>query len=180
MASSLPEIVNPYPDNWSEDSKITDFVYETRLHLHRVIKAVQIRDGEDAAYIVSVDYVVSFKLDGDSRRITVPKGMLTDLVSVPWLFRFLVGRVGPQLEAAIIHDYLYVAWQDFPDKDARDQDRRFADELMRVAMEAANVGSVKKFLIYNAVKWFGESSYHSEDPERYVTVPFDINPNNDS
>ncbi len=172
MAPYKPEFENPYPDKgWTQISK---FEYATPLHLYRKIEAVQIREGEDADYIVWRDYTVRFKLDNEDepREITVPRGMLTDLASVPRVARSVVGRVGPHLEASIVHDFLYIAWQDLEGRGPRDEDREFADELMRVALEEAGVSGWQRFLIYRAVSWFGGGAYRRGEKEpRYVKIP---------
>ncbi len=164
-----PTFDNPYPDGpWTA---ITDFVYGTPLHLYRAIEAVQRREGEDADYIVSKAYTVRFKLDGRDREIAVPQGMLTDLSSVPRLARPIIDRVGPHLEASIVHDFLYIAWQSLQARGVREEDREFADKLLRVAMEAAGVGTLNRFLIYNAVRVGGAGAYRRRDPVRYVRLP---------
>ncbi len=171
MEPHEPEIENPYPDpGWT---RISEFEYATPLHLYRGIEAVQRREGEDADYIVSRDYTVRFKLDNEDehRNITVPRGMLTDLTSVPSVARSVIGRVGPHLEASIVHDFRYIAWQDLEERGPRDEDREFADKLMRVAMEEAGVRGWKRFLIYNAVRSFGGGAYRREDELRYVKIP---------
>ena len=129
-------------------------------------------DGKTAQFILARPYTVDFKLDGERRTITVPQGMLTDLSSVPALARPIISQAGPHLEASIVHDFLYIAWQDLGGGEHRTEDRRFADRLMRVAMRAANVGSLKNFLIYNAVRIGGRGIYRGREPEpRYVVVP---------
>ncbi|MEE8515076.1 MAG: DUF1353 domain-containing protein [Alphaproteobacteria bacterium] len=162
-----PQFPSPYPaPGWSE---ITDFEYSTTLRLCRAKVAVQRPDGEDANYIVDQPYTVHFKLDDMDKSITVPKGMLTDLSSVPPGFRWIAGRVGRHLEASIVHDYLYIAWQDLPNPVAEDEDRDFSDALMLVAMEAANVGRVRRFLIHQAVKRLGGGAFRGANPKpRYV------------
>ena len=167
MQAYTPQFDNPYPQGeWSE---ITDFVYASNLHLCRAMSAVKTRTGEDANYVLAESYKVRFKLDDDPQEIEVPKGMLTDLSSIPRALRWLVSRVGPHLEASIVHDFLYIAWQDLPGHGARDEDRKFADELMRVAMEKANVSGTQIFLINNAVSLAGGSAFRNADPgTRYV------------
>jgi hypothetical protein len=86
---------------------------------------------------------------------------------VPRVARWLVDRVGPHLEAAIVHDFLYIAWQDVAGGGAREEDRRFADELMRVAMESAKVGATSRFVIHNAVRSFGRRAYEEPNERRY-------------
>lgn len=157
---------NPYPDgSWS---RITDFGYETPLYLWRGIKAVQRRAGEDADYLVARPYVVTYRLDGATREITVPEGMVTDLSSVPAIARPIISRVGPHLEASIVHDFLYIAWQDLDGRGARAADRRFADHLFRVAMGTAKVGALRRFLIYWAVRLAGRGVYERRDDIRYM------------
>ncbi len=161
-----PQLESPYPDaNWSE---IDDFTFVTPLRLCRCIEAVQRRSGEDADYIVSKEYTVGFKLDGDFRQITIPEGMITDLASVPPIVRSIIGRVGPHLEATIVHDFLYIAWQDVEGLGARDEDREFADKLLRVSLITSRVGAFRRWLIYNAVRTFGGSAYRRQDPKRYM------------
>lgn len=158
MSSPPVTFDGPYPKTWSE---ISGFSYDTPLQLRRDIKAVKTRRKKDADYIVAADYTVSFKVDGRPARVTVPAGMATDLASVPRFSRSVVGRVGPHLEASIVHDYLYIAWQDLDGHGARKQDRDFADELLRVAMDEAKVGKRNLFIIHRAVRLFGWSVYQS-------------------
>ena len=162
-----PEVHNPYPDR--EWSRISEFSYESDLHLLRL------RCGlpgipREAQYIVAEPYRVSFKLDdeGTRRNITVPTGMLTDLVSVPRRLRWYAGRVGPHLEAAIVHDFLYVAWQDLGIQ-ATESMRRFADRMMLTAMLSARTCS-KAYTIYCAVRLFGCRAFRNPDPCRYVDL----------
>ena len=170
LQSDHQEFENPYPDpGWT---RISEFEYATPLHLYRAIEAFRSREREDADYIVWRDYTVRFKLDNEDehREITVPRGMLTDLSSVPSVARSVIGRVGPHLEASIVHDFLYIAWQDLEERGPRDEDREFADTLMRVALKKAGVSGWQRFLIYNAVRWFGKGAY----VPRYVHIPWVI------
>jgi len=141
------------------------------LVLLRFKDAVILRDGEDADYVVARDYSVEIDVDGTVYGITVPAGMLTDLTSVPALLRWYVGRVGPWLEAAIVHDYLYIAWQDVEGRKPLERDRAFADLVMLRAMEAAEVGWLRRTLIYAAVRVFGGGGYMRRQRHRYVSVP---------
>ncbi len=151
---------SPYPasPNWKD---ISGFGYDSDLRVARRRAGLSCRDRE-AQYIVAERYSVSFDLDHRRRTITVPRGMLSDLASVPRPFRWLVGRVGPHLEASIIHDYLYIAWQRQnlpPDKHMR----RFADRLMLIAMNAAGM-RCKARLIYWAVRLFGCWAFFDRNP----------------
>jgi len=141
--------------------------------LRREIEAVKMRGGkDDAEYIVGAPYSVSYKLRGEStaRKITVPKGMLTDLASVPRAAWALVAPVGPHLEASIVHDFLYIAWQDLG-MEARNVDRDFADEIMRAGMVEAGVDRSQIVMIYSAVRAFGGPVFRKADPPpRYVEL----------
>ena len=172
MENYHPQIDNPYPEDEWED--ISEFRYQTPMILRREAEAVRTRGNKnkDADYIVGEEYAVSYKLDGQERKIVVPRGMLTDLSSAP-RFAVLAGirRVGPHLEASIVHDFLYIAWQYLePVREARRPDRRFADELFLVGMKRASVQSFQREAIYRAVSWFGGSFYASEDPNAFVDL----------
>ena len=168
-----PKIDNPYPlDYVGED--IEDFTYESPLVLRREIEAVKMRGGkDDAEYVVGADYVVSFKLKGqvNKRKITVPKGMLTDLSSSPRAAWALVAPVGPHLEASIVHDFLYIAWQDLG-LEPRGNDWLFADNIMHAGMVEAGVDRSQIVMIYAALRGFGWPVYKKPDPPpRYVKAP---------
>lgn len=169
-------VLSPYPQEpWT---KITEFAYLTPLVLRREIEALLLRpdDGIDAEYIVAEPYRIGFRLDdGDERYVEVPAGFLTDLVSAPTIAALAgIRRVGPYLEATIVHDYLYVAWQyleDEADREPRDKDRLFADELYRAAMTAAKVPGSQVRLIYHAVRTFGRSTYAGQNPGSFGELP---------
>ena len=158
---------NPYPEDFRD---LSNFTYDSGLMLLRFRNAVKMRDGEDADYVLGAEFRASYDVDGVRHHIVVPRGMLTDLVSVHWSTRWLVSRVGPYLEAAILHDFLYIAWQDIPGRGARDGDRRFADRLMEVAMVEADVGLIRRKLIFWATRLLGGGVFAGRDPDRYVDL----------
>lgn len=163
-----PSFESPYPGAWSA---LSDVRFETDLFLARAREAIRDGGGREAEYIVAREYRLSCAIDGARRwTVAVPSGMLTDLASVPRLARPLVDRVGPHLEAAIVHDFLFVAWQDLPGAAPRPDDFRFANELMLVAMEAAGVSWMVRNAIYAAVASpFGWASFREPNPPpRYV------------
>ena len=157
-----PVVSDPYPESWD---KITNFHYLSRLELGRDPKALMIRKSRESCYTTLSDYRVDMLVDSRRWEITVPKGMLTDLTSVPRLFRNSVVRVGPHLEAAIVHDYLYIAWQLFPNGEARRQDWKFANHVMYAGLDAANIGWAKRKLIRAALSapYFSWSVYRERD-----------------
>lgn len=160
--------VDPYP---SAETEIAGFRYDSALVLVRAKDAVKLRTGEDADYIVGRDYLCSWRPpEGDWRQLRVPAGLVTDLASVPAPFRGVVGRVGPWLEAAIVHDYLYIAWQDVPGRGPQPADKRFADRIMLAAMREAQVSAWRMCTIYGAVTLFGGATFERPNADRYVDL----------
>ena len=149
-------VPNPYPSRYWK--KITQFRYTTPLILRRNVDALLNRPDpdKDAYYVVHKPYTVRYRLDNKNHSLTVPAGFLTDLVSAPRLAAwFKIRRVGPYLEAAIVHDYLYVAWQYLKaqkNRKARKKDWHFSNKLMLSAMEEANVSISQRQKIFNAVE----------------------------
>ena len=157
-----PSIPDPYPVSWN---KVSDFHYDSRLELGRDPEALMIGKSRESCYMTLSNYTVDFLVDDRRWRLTVPAGMLTDLTSVPRIFRNIVGRVGPHLEAAIVHDYLYIAWQLLPNRTARRQDWKFANHVMFAGLDAANIGWAKRKLIRAALSapYFSWSVYRERD-----------------
>jgi hypothetical protein len=96
--------------------------------------------------------------------------MLTDLASVPRAAWPFINRVGPHLEVSIVHDFLYIAWQDVPGYSARREDRKFSDELMLLGMRQANLSWLKRNAIYSAVRIGGDGAYNGVNSQRYVEI----------
>ena len=161
-------IPDPYPERYGKGVSIKWFGYRSHLYLMRLkLRPGRVGTDREAQYIVAQDYSVCYRLNGGPRlTITVPRGMLTDLASVPRPFRSIVGRVGPHLEASIVHDWLYVAWQ-VKDKDSTDELRRFADDLYLAAMKEAGMGC-KAYLIYLAVRLGGKCAFYGRNPEPWI------------
>ena len=174
MGDYVPDFDNPYPDDdWSE---ITEFEYIDPLILRRNVKGLVFRRDtqKDASYILAEEYRVRYRLDGGTtdRFVAAPQGMLTDLASVPRFGRWFIGKVGPHLEASIVHDFLYIAWQDVEGRGARKEDRKFADKLMCAAMTEAKVSAFKRAVIYAAVRSFiGWWVYKEPNADRYRKPP---------
>ena len=171
-----PAFDNPYPNSaWRE---ISSYRYLSDLVLLRFGDPTKLEPLPRAAhYTVAKPYSVSFKLDGAEQTITVPAGLITDLVSVPSWARSVVGRVGPHLEACIVHDFLYVAWQDLTefgtggDLADNEQSRRmqlFSDDLLRAGLADLNMPGWRKAAIYRAVRIAGKSRFLGREQRRFV------------
>ena len=162
-----------YPDKLVQ---VLGFEYLDPLVLTRKMRAVQRRTGEDASYVVAKDFCVCVKIREYGRDETrwflvrVPRGFLTDLYSPPLLARFLIGRVGPHLEASIIHDWLYTAWQLERLPQPTEQQRHFADEVFLAAMREAKVGW-KMWVMLLAVHFCGGFSFEHKLSKVFACPP---------
>ena len=160
--------VNPYP---AAGTPVVGFRYDTALVLLRLKDAPKLRTGEDADYLTGRPYAVSWcGPDAEWQEIVVPARLITDLTSVPRVLRWVIGRVGPWLEAAIVHDYLYIAWQDVPGRVPSEEDRAFADDIMLAAMREASVIDWMARAIHWAVRSFGASAFARVHDDRYVDL----------
>ena len=155
---------SPYPaPGWK---CITGFWFKTDLCLTR-LKERDPRFGPEEQYLVAKDYVVCVELDGNKVwTIRVPRGAVTDLASVPPGFRWYVSRVGPHLEASIVHDWLYVAWQKHELLPTDDR-RLFSDRVMLEGMLASGMGC-KAHVIYWVIRVFGTCIFYGRNPKPYV------------
>ena len=81
---------------------------------------------------------------GQAVRVIVPKGFVTDLASIPRIFRFLIVKNGRHRAAAIVHDYLCRLKLDFS--------RVLADKIFREAMKVLGVPRFRRWAMYVAVR----------------------------
>lgn len=88
----------------------------------------------------------------------VPIGFVTDFASIPRLFWTLIGSpAGPYVAAAVLHDFFYRA-QLIPKPEA--------DRTFLTAMQSLGVGTVRRTIIYLAVKFFGWHAWHDNKRNR--------------
>ncbi len=167
----VPNFPNPYP---SSNVSVTGFEYDDKLLLMRLPTAPLTNNGAKADFVVGADFSVRWLgSDGVTRRISVPRGMLTDLTSVPPGFRWLIGRVGPWLEAAIVHDFLTIAWRTMDGNGTRAR-RDFADAVMVAAMKRAEVGIRKSFISFG-IRIAASVSYPKRvDPAQQTRLYIDL------
>lgn len=82
--------------------------------------------------------------------VTVPRGFVTDFATVPAFLRWYVNNWGMHGNAAVIHDWLY--WE----QTARSgYNREEADQILLDGMVVLGVGSLRRNLIFWAVRLFG-------------------------
>jgi hypothetical protein len=142
---------DPFPADPVKE--ITDFAYVGELHFVRHAKAPP--ETSDSLWQLAkpfgATFTVHFEGGGTKAwKITAPRGMYTDLASVPKAVWNIVGPIGKHLEASILHDYLYMAWTDHRQR-ARRMDWDFADEVLYAGMKASGVTRFDRRLIFGAV-----------------------------
>lgn len=164
---SVKSAMYPYFDPACE---IRDFRYIDWLILGRAPTSL-LRHDREAMYVVMEDYKVKLTIDGHTRYIIVPKGMTTDLTSVPRWARSIVGRVGPHLEACIVHDWLYIAWQ-LQDREPTKADWKFANRVLYAGLKAAKVSWVVRTGIKIAMEapGFSWGVFKKRDINKFVDL----------
>lgn len=84
--------------------------------------------------------------------VTVPKGFVTDLASIPRVFWSALPTDGVYTFPAIVHDYLY--WTQSPGIS-----RETADLIFKYGMQDMKVDEASIFAIYNAVRLGGSGPW---------------------
>jgi len=130
---------------------ITAYEQLTPLDLRRdIIKP----DGVKSLFKVLNPFVVKFKTaeSGDSWiDFQVPPEFYTDLASIPkWVPKWVAAKVGPHIEAAVLHDYIYVVCA-FP--------KEVADALFLFVMEHDGVGRFQSWYMHKAVRLGGRGAW---------------------
>lgn len=81
--------------------------------------------------------------DGAGFRVIVPKGFITDLASIPRIFRAMFDRNGLSRRPAVLHDWLYCSQK---------YSRSTADWLFLQALKAEGVGLLTRQAMYAGVR----------------------------
>ena len=85
-----------------------------------------------------------------TKKITIPKGFITDFASTPRILYPIFPPIGIYNKACIIHDYLYQE-KTFP--------RKTCDLYFLQAMKILGVPKWKRNLMFAAVRLFGKKYY---------------------
>jgi hypothetical protein len=121
----------------------------------RFMSELDTRAAGNGEWVLLSDFQAKvFMADGDEEWITVPKGFVTDLASVPRLplmHWFFGGRAR---RSAVLHDYLYV----------ERRQRSFADEVFFVSMRNEE-GPLVRFAMYMGVRLGGWTAYVNKQKE---------------
>lgn len=88
---------------------------------------------------------------------TIPAGFITDFASVPRALWAVFPPTGPYGKAAVVHDYLYV----LGGRLGSDLivSRSETDRIFREAMATLGVGTVRRWLMWVAVRLFGRGAF---------------------
>lgn len=101
-----------------------------------------------------------------NRRFTAPKGMETDLASIPWWAQSFVQVLGNNLRSAVLHDYHCTP----EGKLANQVSQQMADELFREGLAVDQERWGKARVMYRAVTSFQRVKYlFSKD--KYDSIP---------
>ncbi len=108
-----------------------------------------------------VDKPFEYRIGGEmsSEVITVPVGFITDFASIPQIFWNILPPWGTYGKAAVIHDMLYKS-QGLVGKYS--YTRKQCDLIFLEAMIVLNVSKFKRWLIYYAVRWFGQAAWNAD------------------
>ena len=132
-------------NTWMSTNKISGGI----LHLVRF---------KDPVYILTKP--ITWKPDNENSKlkpVTVPKGFVTDLASIPPIFFSILRPDGIYTHPAIVHDYQY--W-------TQDVSRKEADEIFRLGMKEFETGTIKTIGIYNAVRIGGAKAWESNAKQK--------------
>lgn len=88
--------------------------------------------------------------------IRVPKSFITDGASVPKSLQWLYNPYGKYINAAVIHDYLYSAYNN------TGINRTLADKIFNFIMKKTGVSTNIRRKFYAAVRAFGETSWKAK------------------
>jgi len=104
------------------------------------------------------DLIIKLGVNGEGLRLTVPKGFITDLASVPFLLWMIFPPHGPWAPAAVAHDYLYSRF-------CKGCSRFLADAIFRDLMHILGVWIPARIPIYYAVRLGGWPSFKLQEGE---------------
>ena len=95
-------------------------------------------------------FEITLIADGVKQSWIIPIGFVTNLVSSPWWAQWYVPRWDMTYPAAILHDYLYTYHV---------TDRKEADKIFLLALEALGVSLLKRRIMYRAVRTKGRKNW---------------------
>ena len=116
----------------------------------KALVVTPLADGRTWVLLDEFSYDVGREGSGDT--VHVPPKFMTDFASVPRLLWWVFPQWGKYGNAAVIHDWGY--W-------SKERTRKETDRIFLEGMEVLGVGSVKRQLMYYAVRLFGWLAWHA-------------------
>lgn len=89
-------------------------------------------------------------VDNATLLINVPKGFITDGVTIPWFLWWFIPPWGQETAAAIIHDYMYYTQQ---------YNRKVCDKVFLEGLEVMKTPWLTRTFAYYMVRLFGSNGY---------------------
>lgn len=121
--------------------------------------------------IVTDDFSYDVGTEGSGDTVVVPYGMVTDFASIPRPIWWFAAPWGTHGHAAVVHDAGYYI---------QDRTRLEYDRIFLEAMVVLGVGTMKRTLMYLAVRWFGwwawsaNAERNRRDPDWKIVEPFTL------
>lgn len=100
--------------------------------------------------IVVAPFGYTCTIDGITYDIDIPYGFSTDFASIPRPARILITGHDRTRWGATIHDLLYDADEEY--REMHGINRKIADQIFYEAMKESGVGSIKRRVMYAAVR----------------------------
>jgi len=129
---------------------------ETSLHV--AVERDARKEGFRRLGVLTDDYYYCYPLTHEV--IRVPKGFETDFASIPYIAAGFIDPMGDNMEAAVIHDYLYAVGE--PGQ------REKADTILLDALEQHHVDPIRRKLMYETVRLGGAKNYGAPTEWRFV------------
>ncbi|MDP9102417.1 MAG: DUF1353 domain-containing protein, partial [Pseudomonadota bacterium] len=129
---------------------------ETSLHV--AVERDAHREGFRRVAVITDDYFWCYPLTHEV--IRVPRGFETDFASIPYAVSGIIDPMGDNMEAAVIHDYLYAVGE--PGQ------REKADTILLDALEQHHVDPIRRKLMYETVRMGGAKNYGAPTEWRFA------------
>lgn len=131
---------------------------EPETSLHVAVERDVRKEGFRRLAVLTDDYYYCYPLTHEV--IRVPRGFETDFASIPYAVAGFIDPMGDNMEAAVIHDYLYAVGE--PGQ------REKADTILLDALAQHHVDPVRRKLMYEAVRFGGAKNYGAAAEWRFV------------
>ena len=120
----------------------------------------RIVDGEIQRKQVVLESIVVW-LDTEDNIVTVPKGFVCDLASIPWFTGFMLNALGRHQRAAVLHDWLYRN---------RVRSKGYCDKQFNDAMKYDGVKLWRRAAIIAGLKIGGRISWHTKSEVEIIHI----------